>query len=176
MQKREANKPKEQWAKAKGCTSEEFVDVMREMRRRLDVLTQQDASGLLRWASEAAGGWWWSWDNDSIHKNADQASLPKQRHKLPPYSPDFHAVVEHCIGRTWRVFKENLRHKPANPDMDDIKACLESAFEEAAAANTIFRDVGRLPLLYKMVCSRADVEEYGCHGSWGDWPHPRLWH
>lgn len=161
---------------ARGPTHEEFVS---KVLPAIKAAVEQH-SALLKQGER----WHYSWDNDSIHKGDMAAVQPMVQARwpvLPPYSPDMHCVVEHTVGRTWKLFNKMRRDLPNNPTMSELKEELLDAFEKSAAAATIRADVARLPLLYEVLCTRKHQVVRGpggrtYKGSCGNWPEPSLYH
>lgn len=112
----------------------------------------------------------WSFDNDRVH----QAALPMLREQglltttnrapLPPFSPDMHKVVEHCIARlTCMVAAELADTEDIHLDVAHWMARLEQMFFGAITADSIARDVDSLADTYRAI---LEVE--------GAWPAKRY--
>lgn len=97
----------------------------------------------------------WSFDNDKIHQNRLILTYLKinanNRYPLPPNSPDMHRVVERCIGRLKRAFREWLYEHPAKRSMAEYRRALETIFKTTQTAAMIEKEVKKLNTLYKCI-------------------------
>jgi len=137
---------------AKGCTAREFCDVMRSIHeaastRVTPLLVGSEQQQLV-----------WSFDNDRVH----QAALPQLREEglltntniapLPPFSPDMHKVVEHCIARlTGMVAAALADTEDVHQDVAYWMGRLEAMFFGGVTADSIARDVGSLAETYMAI-------------------------
>lgn len=75
------------------------------------------------------GGALLSMDNIKIQANANAKGLYK-RHRvvLPPYSPDMHKVVEHCIGNLKRAVHQRLYKQDYRVTSQQVQQILREEF------------------------------------------------
>lgn len=124
-----------------------------------------------------------SWDN--AHNNGAAADLVTHgipagnKLPLPPYSPDIHRVVEHCIHQMKAALDADMlgiagTGLPENPEQT-MQLLVRRAFKQLTPA-AIDKDVSGLPLAYKLVAGakgstvKAGGRTWECTG--GDWlPH-----
>ena len=122
-----------------------------------------------------------SWDNASIHQFpggvARLGLQPDQYLELPPQSPDFHQLIEHCFG--------NLKN--------DLVVALYKQFWEAPRKETqdwviawchalkpskLQKGLAKLPVLYRIVSAPKGYPVWDGHkfteGTGGDWA-PKGW-
>lgn len=167
MQRKKDERP------AQGPTADEvrdrFGQLWEELEKKKD---KQEYKSVM----DITGGWHLSYDNDSIHTSANLPSLGIRPFKCPAYSPDIHSAAEHAVARTWLKFKKDKRSLPTSPSMETYKTTLEEAFKKANPQDTVYNDVMRLPMVYKVINTPKDQAVGKYQGSGGDWPHPRLYH
>lgn len=137
---------------AKGCTAREFCDVMKAIQeaaseRVAPLLVGNEQQQLV-----------WSFDNDRVHQSAlpmlrEQGLLTNtNRAPLPPFSPDMHKVVEHCIARlTCMVAAELADTEDVHQNVAYWMAKLEEMFFGGISAESIARDVASLAETYMAI-------------------------
>lgn len=159
---------------AKGPTAEEFSQYV--MRRFIN--TAEDV--VEAQADEIDGSDktpLYSYDHATIHDcEAAECALEalgfsqtKHRVLLPARSPDFHCVIENAHAWTVAAFKRLLLQDTHTRTMDGYRNLLQRAFNEAVTPERVYKDVQRLPALYKVVANKVSQG-----GSWGGWPPRRY--
>ena len=92
----------------------------------------------------------WSWDNAPWHGDAARAlKLPaRQRHTLPPNSPDMHKVVEHQHALIKREFRKRLTVQRDVDTPAKAAALLTSVVNDVVKKASVEADVCSLPATY----------------------------
>lgn len=89
---------------AKGPTSEEFVDVLKQMKPGIDKAVREHPAAFLQTHHHNPDGPLLSYDNDAIHRICPSKAGFKadSRIPLPANSPDMHKVIEHVVANMKR--------------------------------------------------------------------------
>lgn len=116
-----------------------------------------------------------NWSNDDMPDGAFEAVY---RLPLPPYSPDMHKVIEHCMAHIKRALLRFAHETPELCTPETLQQQAKLAFE-SITVESIYNDVWSLPTTYAVVAGEegntvtgSDGKRWSCTA--GDWPPAAL--
>ena len=147
---------------AKGTTTKEFVDFMKDLKKKAEELTAKLPHLFIKDRDVV-----YSFDNPSIHQQALEqlealGITQGDRAILPEYSPDIHKVIEHVHSIFQREFRKQLREDASIVTFQQYHQLVEDVFY-GLSQSSIKKDVKSLSSTFDEIIRLG-----------GDWPKKQF--